>query len=99
MNPYIITQPVITEKALQLVQKSNMYTFEVQRTATKNQVRDAVEQLYGVEVLSVRTIVNQARIQRTGRRRMKRVGAKVKKALVTLKQGNTIDLFETAPAV
>lgn len=99
MNPYIITHPVITEKSLQLVQKSNTYTFKVQRTATKNQITSAVEQLYGVEVLSVRTIVNQARTQRTGKRRMKSVGAKVKKALVTLKQGNNIELFETAPAV
>lgn len=98
MNPYIITHPVITEKSLKLVQDSNTYTFKVQRTATKVQVSTAIEQLYGVEVLSVRTIVNQARAQRTGRRRMKTMGAKVKKALVTLKSGNKIELFETAPA-
>ncbi len=98
MNPYIITHPVITEKSLQLVQQTNTYTFKVQRTATKTQVSTAIEQLYGVEVTSVRTIVNQARSQRTGRRRMKALGAKVKKALVTLKAGNKIELFETAPA-
>ncbi len=98
MNAYIITHPVITEKSLQLVQQSNTYTFKVQRTATKTQVGAAIENLYGVQVLSVRTIVNQARSQRTGRRRMKTLGAKVKKALVTLKPGNNIELFETAPA-
>jgi large subunit ribosomal protein L23 len=98
MNPYLIKQPVITEKSVRLATERNTYTFEVAQTATKHQVAQALRELYGVEVVAIRTIVNQAGTSRTGRRRLKTKGTKVKKALVTLKEGQKIDLFEMAGA-
>jgi large subunit ribosomal protein L23 len=94
MNPYLIKRPVITEKSVRLANERNTYTFEVAQTATKNQVAQALSELYGVDVVTVRTIVNQANVARTGRRRLKTMGTKVKKALVTLKKNQRIDLFD-----
>ena len=94
MNPYTIIKPVITEKSLRLASVENTYTFAVQMTANKNQVKEAIEKLFSVEVSVVKTIVNQKENKRTGKRRLAVTTAKVKKALVTLKSGHSIDLFD-----
>ena len=94
MNPYIVIKPVITEKSLRLANKDNTYTFVVQTTANKNQIVESIEQLFSVKVESIRTIVNQKENKRTGKKRMSVTTGKSKKALVTLKEGQSIDLFD-----
>jgi len=94
MNPYIVIKPVITEKSLRLANVDNTYTFVVQRTANKNQIIESIEQLFSVNVNSIRTIVNQKENKRTGKKRMAVTTGKTKKALVTLKMGQSIDLFD-----
>ena len=96
MNPYIVIKPVITEKSLRLAQSETTYTFVVQTTAAKNQVKEAVEKLFSVDVKQIRTVVNQKENKRTGKKRLSTSVGKVKKALVTLKAGQTIDLFDVA---
>lgn len=94
MKTYIIRRPIITERSLALANQENTYSFEVATTATKNQIKSHIEELYGVEVIRVRTIMRQATQQRTGKRRLLSATQKTKKALVTLKTGQTISLFD-----
>ncbi|MCB9801242.1 MAG: 50S ribosomal protein L23 [Pseudomonadales bacterium] len=99
MNAYTIVKPVITEKSLTLANEKNIYTFEVSRGANKHQIKEAVEQLFPVAVVNVRTVTNQPSIKRTGKRRMQVTGGKVKKALVTLKSGDEINLFDISESI
>ncbi len=94
MNTFVIKQPVITEKTLWLASSANTYTFEVARTASKTQVQQAIEHLYKVEVTSVNTVLGHRSQKATGRKRIKRVQNSTKKALVTLKAGQNIALFD-----
>lgn len=94
MNPHVVKRPVITEKSVHLAAAENTYTFEVQRNAHKNQIAEAVREMYGVTVDSVRTVMRQAKASRTGRKRMQAIQPRTKKALVTLKKGDTITLFD-----
>ena len=87
-----IVRPLITEKSSVAYQERGEYTFAVHPDATKPQIRSAVEQLFGVKVTGVWTS-NQ-------RGKQKRVGTTVghksnwKKAIVTLAEGDTIEIFE-----
>ncbi len=94
IDAYVLIKPVITEKSLRLAKELNTYTFKVASKATKPQIAQAVRELYGAEVLKVRTVMNQAVARRTGRKRLKSTTARGKKALVTLKEGEKIDLFD-----
>lgn len=94
MHTFIVKQPVITEKTLRLASLANTYTFEVARSASKTQIQQAIEDLYKVEVTSVNTIVGHRSQKATGRKRIKRVQSSTKKALVMLKPGQTIALFD-----
>lgn len=96
MNPYIIKRPVITEKTVRLASTSRAYTFAVDKGASKYQIAQAVSELYGVTVEVVRTATIQSQSRRTGKKRMKARTAAVKKALVTIKAGEKIDIFDTA---
>jgi large subunit ribosomal protein L23 len=87
-------RPVITEKSLMLAQTANTFTFEVERGASKQEIKDAIESLYNVKVESVNTIFGHRSLKATGRRRINRVQSKIKKAVVTLKKGDTITLFD-----
>lgn len=98
MNPYLIIHPVITEKTLQLVQKQNAYTFQVQRSASKKQIKDAVESTYNVQVMSVNTIFGHRSTKATGKKRLQMVQPKIKKAVITLKAGQKIELFDVQGA-
>ncbi len=92
MNPYeVILRPILTEKNTRLMEE-NQYTFEVARRANKVQIREAVEQAFGVTVLKVRTVIVPAKPRRRGRT----VGRSSvwKKAVVTLAPGDRIDIFE-----
>ncbi len=93
MNDYqIIIRPLITEKNTTLME-FNKYSFEVLRDATKPQIKRAVEAIFNVEVVNVRTMNVRGKKRRRGRE----YGYQRdwKKAVVTLAEGDTIDLFST----
>lgn len=94
INPYIIKAPVITERTLSLANKQNVYTFEVARAANKNQIKTAIEQAFAVSVLAVNTVMSARAKKKTGKKRMLTTTAKTKKALVKLKKGDSITLFD-----
>lgn len=98
MNPHIIKRPVITEKSVQLANVENCYTFEVARNAHKDQIAEAIAEMYGVTVQSVRTIMRQSKSTRTGRKRLQALQPRTKKALVALKEGESISLFDKGAA-
>jgi large subunit ribosomal protein L23 len=91
----IIKKPVITEKMTAISEKLNKYAFIVDKNANKIQIKDAVEKLYDVKVTAVNTMnydgKKKSRYTKagvvTGRR------PAFKKAVVTLKEGDTIDFF------
>ena len=87
----IIFAPVVSEKSYDLIERANTYTFEVDRRSNKGEIRDAVESIFSVSVLSVNTQNRSGKVKRTGRVLGRRAG--VERALVTLAQGDSIDLF------
>lgn len=87
-------KPVLTEKSMSEAKKG-IYTFWVERGMNKNQIRKAVEDVFGVNVVKVRTINVAGETKRTFRGE-KRVIKPRKKAMVTLKEKEKIDLFEEA---
>jgi large subunit ribosomal protein L23 len=97
MNPYIIRKPVITEKSLLLAQTQNKYVFEVDKLANKDQIKDAIQEFFGVEVKNVNTIRRNRTTKRTGKKRTVTVVPQVKKAIVQLKEGQKIEMFDFNP--
>ncbi len=91
---HIIRRPLITEKSTQQKEVSRQYAFEVDRGANKIEIQSAVERLFKVKVLDVRTCNVLGKIKRLGRKYGKR--SDWKKAIVTLKEGERIDFFEGA---
>ncbi len=94
MNVFEVIQgPLITEKSTALKEAQRTLCFKVARSATKTEVRKAVEQLLGVKVASVRTAVVRGKLKRYGRFEGKRPDWK--KAFVTLREGEKmIEFFE-----
>ena len=90
----IIRKPLITEKSTRQKEESRQYVFEVHRDANKIEIQSAVERLFKVKVLQVRTSNVLGKIKRLGRRYGKRPDWK--KAIITLKEGDRIDFFEGA---
>lgn len=91
----IILKPIITEKMTGLGEKLNSYGFIVDRNANKLQIKKAVEQLYGVQVKAVNTMNYSGKQKSRGTKTgviLGRTNA-VKKAVVTLAQGETIDFY------
>ncbi len=87
----VIKAPLISEKSTFLANVKNAYTFEVDKSATKDQIKAAIEKLYNVTVVGVRT-VNVAGKPRRTRQGYKTTGA-WKKAIVQLHPDQKIDLF------
>lgn len=87
----VLKQPRVTEKGT-ILQALNQYIFEVNLKANKNEVKKAIEELYGVKVVKV-NIINFMGKQRRYGRIQGRTRA-WKKAIITLRQGDTIKLFE-----
>jgi large subunit ribosomal protein L23 len=91
----ILRRPIITEKSNYQAGDLNQYVFEVEITATKQQIRDAVETIFDVDVARVNVInVPAKRSRRWRNRRIKVRRSAYKKAIVTLEPGETIDVFE-----
>ncbi|MGB3340533.1 MAG: 50S ribosomal protein L23 [bacterium] len=87
----VIKKTLITEKADRL-REINVYQFEVTSRATKNQIKEAVEKLFNVEVLYVKTANLPGKPRRLGRSEGYKSG--YKKASVTLKEGQKIEIVE-----
>lgn len=87
-----IVRPLITEKSSAAYQDRGEYTFEVHPDASKPQIRGAIEQLFGVRVTGIWTSQQRGKEKRLG----KSVGRRPnwKKAIVTLREGDTIEIFE-----
>lgn len=88
-------KPIVTEKATRLTENLNKYTFRVSPDANKYQIKTLVENLYGVKVVSVNTMVvrgkNKSRYTKSGLLRGKT--SSYKKAIVTVAEGETIDFY------
>jgi large subunit ribosomal protein L23 len=87
-----IVRPVMTEKSSAAYQERREYTFEVAPQATKPAIREAIQTLFGVTVTGVWTANVRGKTRRVG----KSVGRRAdwKKAIVTLRDGDTIEVFE-----
>jgi large subunit ribosomal protein L23 len=88
----IIKRPLLTEKGAIQREAANKYLFEVDRRANKIQVRNAVEKIFKVKVEDVHTINVKGKVKRVGRNIGKRPDWK--KAVVTLKTGEKIEIIE-----
>ena len=86
----IIKAPVITEKAGSLAQMKNQYVFKVDSRANKTEIKQAIEKLFKVKVREVRTINVKPKKRRVGR--YQGLTKREKKAIVTLAEGQTINL-------
>lgn len=87
----VLRRPIITEKNTALLGQ-NKYTFEVAREANKPQIKEAVEKAFNVKVTAVNVINVPGKMRRFGRHRG--MSPAWKKAVVTLKEGDKIELFE-----
>ena len=91
MNAHdVIVRPIVSEKSYDLMEQ-NRYTFEVHKSARKEQIAAAVEEVFGVTVLKVNTMNVAGKPRRL--RYNKGLSRSWKKAIVTVKAGDTIDLF------
>ncbi|MBU1372030.1 MAG: 50S ribosomal protein L23 [Bacteroidetes bacterium] len=91
----ILKKPVLTEKATMLTEKLNRYTFQCDHRANKLQIKSAVEAMYGVTVTSVNTtvVVGKLKTRSTKAGMVSGRAAKLKKAVITLKEGEVIDFY------
>jgi large subunit ribosomal protein L23 len=87
-----IVRPVVTEKSSAAYQLRKEYAFEVHPEANKHQIREALKQLFGVTAVAVRTM--QMRRNSVVRGKTRGVTARWKKAIVVLKDGETLPVFE-----
>jgi len=88
----ILKKPLITEKTSILGEKSNKYGFIVDLKANKNQIKNAVETLYDVKVVSIRTSILPGKLKRAGR--FVKKTTKSKKAYIELAEGQKIEFFK-----
>lgn len=88
----IVVKPLITEKSSAAWQQRGEYVFEVHPEATKPQIRAALKELFGVHAVSVRTM--QMRRNAVARARTVGLTPRWKKAIVTLKDGESLAVFE-----
>jgi large subunit ribosomal protein L23 len=96
MKAGIIKKPIISEKATVLSENENRFTFQVDPKANKIEIKNAVENMYGVQVTEVRTMNyggGKSSTKYTNRGIVEQRSKKWKKAVVTVADGETIDLF------
>ncbi len=87
----IIIKPVVTEKSVDLMQ-DNKYCFKVAKDANKIEIKNAIEEIFKVTVVNVNTVNVHGKMKRMGRTQGKT--ASWKKAVVTLREGDSIEVFE-----
>ncbi|GBC86117.1 50S ribosomal protein L23 [bacterium HR12] len=88
----VIIRPIVSEKSYAGIER-NAYTFLVDPRANKTEIKQAVEAIWGVRVVSVNTIRRRGKVKRRGWTRGKRPDEK--RAIVTLAPGESIEIFET----
>ena len=86
----VIIRPVVSERSYDLMEQGK-YTFEVARTAPKEEIRDAVEKIFGVHVVKVNTVNVKPKNKRVRMQQGKT--RQWKKAIVTLKEGESSEIF------
>jgi large subunit ribosomal protein L23 len=88
----VIVRPVVSEKSYAGLER-NTYTFLVDQRANKTEIKEAIQKIWNVQVLSVNTLMRKGKVKRrrytTGKR------PDQKRAIVTLSEGDTIEIFET----
>lgn len=89
----VIIEPIVSEKSYALLDR-NVYTFRVHPDATKPEISDAVEQVFGVRVVKVNTLNRPGKRKRNRRSWTYGKRPDTKRALVTLAEGDSIELFE-----
>lgn len=89
----IIRRALITEKGSRIREKQNRYYFQVSPEANKLEIKDAIQTIFKVEVLDVCTVNVRGKLKSVGRTQGRR--SSWKKAIVKLKPGQTIELFDT----
>ena len=89
----IIRRPIVLTEKASLLRESNQVLFEVAREANKVQIRDAVQTLFNVKVTNVNTLLMRGKDRRMGRGYGKMQNWK--KAIITLKEGDTIEFFDS----
>ena len=91
INTNVIIKPLVTEKSTHMQQTRNAYAFHVHARANKPQIKQAVEQIYNVKVVDVRTMTRKGKPRRS---KFKMVhGPEWKRAVVVLDENSKIDLF------
>ncbi len=89
----VIIRPIVSEKSYSLLDQ-NVYTFQVHSSASKPEISDSVEQIFGVRVLKVNTLNREGKRRRNRRTGVQGKKPDTKRAFVTLAEGDTIELFE-----
>lgn len=89
----VLIAPVVSEKSYALMEEG-VYTFTVLPTASKPEIRDAVQEIFGVRVAKVNTLNRQGKRKRNRRTFTYGKRPDTKRAIVTLAEGDTIDLFQ-----
>ena len=88
----VIIRPVVSEKSYAGIEE-NTYTFLVDKRSNKTEIKEAIQKIWNVQVTSVRTLNRKGKVKRrrftTGKR------ADEKRAIVTLAEGDSIEIFET----
>jgi len=89
----VIKAPLVSEKSMKAAEK-NRYAFIVDRAASKDQIKQAIKMVFGVSAIGVRTMVLKKKQKRLNNRRIIQP-ASVKKAIVELKKGEKLDIYES----
>jgi large subunit ribosomal protein L23 len=93
----VLSRPILTEKSFSLT-SSDKYMFVVDLAASKGSIADEIHNLFGVDVIDVRTIIMPGKKKRIPKTSRFTKTAKIKKAIVTVKKGQKIDLVEEKKA-
>ena len=89
----VIIEPIVSEKSYGLLEE-NVYTFKVHPSASKPEIKDAVESIFGVRVTKVNTLNRKGKRKRNRRNFTYGQRPDTKRALVTLAEGDSIELFD-----
>jgi large subunit ribosomal protein L23 len=89
----VIIEPIVSEKSYALIEE-NVYTFKVHPDATKPEIKDAVREIFGVDPVNVNTLNRKGKRKRNRRNFTFGKRPDTKRALVTLAEGDSIDLFK-----
>ena len=93
----VLKKPLLTEKVAQLTEKLNRFVFKVDHRANKIQIKAAIEDMYGVTVVAVNTMKYSGKLKTRSTKAgiVSGRAATYKKAVITLKDGETIDFYNT----